>query len=116
MRRRGRSVASAYEAEVEGFKLAVSWVRDAGLNCQGPVLFCSDCGAMTVGLSSPSTNDDVKIRELRGMLDGIQVGALVQWVPGHAGLPGNEWADAEAWAATTGARLMERRRRVCPSL
>ena len=58
MRRRGRSVASAYEAEVEWLKLAVSWVRDAGLKCHGPVLFCSDCRVITVGLSSPPANED----------------------------------------------------------
>jgi ribonuclease HI len=106
-RRRGRAIASAYEAEVEGLKLAVSWVRDAGQGCQGPVLICTDCRAITVGLQPSNVMEDVECRELRGLLDELQVAVLVQWVPGHAGLQGNEWADAEAGKASTGRRCRE---------
>ena len=37
-RRRGRAIASSYEAEVEGVKLALGWVRDADPRVVGPVM------------------------------------------------------------------------------
>jgi len=110
-RRRGRVVASSYEAEVEGVKLAVSWIRDTGHNCQGPVLICTDCRAITVGLMPSTEPGDAETRELRGLLDELQVPVLVQWVPGHAGLRGNDWAHEEARAATTGRKVVGEERK-----
>ena len=85
-------------------KLAVSWIRNTGSNCHGPVLICTDCRAITVGLLPATDDEDVEIRELRGLLDELRVEVRVQWVPGHAGLRGNEWADREVKVATTGVK------------
>ena len=111
VRRRGRALASSYEAEVEGVKLAVTWVREAGHKCQGPVMICTDCRAVTAGLRSSTEAEESEIRELRGLLDELRTAVTVQWVPGHAGLRGNEWADGEARIATTGVRVEGEERR-----
>ena len=103
-RRRGRAFASSYEAEVEGLKLAVNWVRESGPHQVGRVMICTDCRVITAGLASPSTEDDVETAELRELLDELRTSVVIQWVPGHVGLQGNEWADKEAREATTGRR------------
>lgn len=46
--------------------------------------------------------DDVEIRDLRSMLNELKSTVSIQWVPGHVGLEGNEWADGEARMAVTG--------------
>ena len=55
----------------------------------------------------PPASDDVDTAELRDLLDDMGVAVSLQWVPGHAGLEGNEWADREARKATTGRKVKE---------
>ena len=106
-KRRGRALASAYEAEVEGVKLALSWLRDAVPHVVGPVLICTDCRTIIEDLASTPTSDDVDTAELRELLDDTPIAVSLQWVPGHAGLEGNDWADREARKATTGRKVRE---------
>ena len=101
-RRRGWRNASAFEAEVEGLKLAVEWVQANEQSISGQIMICTDCKDITVCLSAPSMLDDVEIRDLRSMLNELQITVIIQWVPGHVGLQGNEWADGEARIAVTG--------------
>jgi len=104
-RRRGGALASTYEAEVEGLKLALSWIKDAGPSVVGPVMVCTDCRGIVEGLAACHGADDVEIAELRELLDDAHVAVSLQWVPGHVGLEGNEWADREAREATKGRRV-----------
>ena len=89
MRREG-ALASGYEAEVEGVKLTLSWVRDAVPHAVAPVMVCMDCRGIVEGFASHHRSDEVEIAELREMLDGIHVAISLQLIPGHVGLEGNE--------------------------
>ena len=61
-RRRGVALASAYEAEVEGVKLVLSWVRDAAPRVVGSVMVCVDCRGIVEELAShPSPDEDGRI-------------------------------------------------------
>ena len=113
-RRRGGGNVSAFEAELDGLRLALSWLKSVGPRVQGRVLIATDCKALVSELAYPSIQGDGGVEELRDLLDELPQSIVVQWVPGHCGLVGNEWADGEARVATTGRREEEEENRGVP--
>ena len=41
-------------------------------------------------LEFPTEEDNVEVRDIRGLLGQLYIYVVVQWMPGHAGLVGNE--------------------------
>ena len=79
---------SNYMAEIQDLVQAASMVRDSGYKCQ-QVVFLSDA------LSVLEATAGDKLPRLAGSLHDVMQHrrVVLQWVPAHCGLPGNEKAD-----------------------
>ena len=110
---RGGRVVSALEAEREGMRLALEWVDQLTVT-SGPVLIASDSRSLLAEIRTPSAADDSQLVELRRQLEGSKQHIVIQWVPGHCGLIGNERADMEARTASTGRRKAKEEGRSVP--
>ena len=106
-RRRGGVVPSSYEAEVEGLRLALEWLQSSLPNNRGQVLIATDCKTMVTELNQPANQDDSMITEITELLDELEANIIIQWIPGHCGIEGNEEADREAKRATAGRKREE---------
>jgi ribonuclease HI len=106
-RRRGGVLSSPYEAELEGLRLALEWLQTLSTSTRGQVLIAIDCKALVLELAQPSSADDSTLAELVEALDDLSFDIVIQWVPSHCGIEGNEEADREASRATTGRKREE---------
>ena len=110
-----RGATCSFEAEVRALSLAVGWVRSADVDAVaggeardvvGPtVLICSDSRSALVSLMEGRLLQRASLRRLQEELDGLGHRVLLQWVPAHCGLSGNERADEEAnvaWRSDVG--------------
>ena len=95
---------SSYRAELTALDAALESLREiAADSAPAEVRICTDSqSALTRLKGGPAAQTDVLAdrvwRRLRGLADrGTRL--ILQWVPGHAGLPGNELADEVARAA-----------------
>jgi ribonuclease HI len=100
-RRRGGVGASPFDAEVEGLRLALEWLRVNHSGTEERVLIGTDCQALVQELAAPVPPDDSSTQELRELLDDLPQSITIQWIPGHCGLLGNEVADRESRLAST---------------
>ena len=92
--RKGRRLTSSYETEVTAMLLAVGWIKNR--ENQGPFIICTDSQSTLTALQSPGLSDGSDLAETRRILNSLNTRVSLQWVPGHIGLIGNEWADVEA--------------------
>jgi len=85
-----------YQAEAQAILLALDWIKRR-LNIRA-IIF-SDSLSNLKAITSPATckGEQLHIYQLLVELDGR---ALLHWVPGHHGIPGNEAADELAKAAS----------------
>ena len=92
---RGAQHTSSYEEEVEAMRRAVDWVN---MNATEGVsiLIVTDSQSLCIALCSQ--NDELD--EIWNLLDECDQRMTIQWVPGHAGIEGNELADQHAKEAT----------------
>ena len=80
---------------MEALELALEWLVSrtvAGQRC----LICSDSKAALAALDSGSPGVGSNLSYVRQLLGQVRSTVLLQWVPGHCGLLGNEWADQAA--------------------
>ena len=99
---RGSAFTSSFEEKHEAMKLALNWLADS--DHTGTVLICSDSQAFlrAIGSCSESAFDLVSVLVKPQLLRTI-----LQWLPGHCGIHGNELADQktkEASGLDTAAR------------
>ena len=93
---KGAEETSSYEEEVEAMKKALELINlNAGEGVS--ILIVTDSQSLCVSLSGPSTSLD----EIHLLLDNCKHQLTIQWVPGHAGIEGNELADRHAKQATS---------------
>ncbi len=93
---RGAPETTSYQEEVEAMKRALEWVSvQAAHNVT--ILIVTDSQSLCEALSS--SNEE--LWEIQGLIDACCQELTIQWVPGHAGVEGNELADRHAKAATS---------------
>ena len=62
-------------------------------------VICSDSQSALIAIEGSGRKDGRLLDELRKNLAGVKCSVLLQRVPGHCGLIGNDWADEEAGKA-----------------
>jgi len=90
LRQRGRVITSSYAEENDAMLLALEWI--AQNRPQGMTVICSDSQSLLKAISN-APDDSLLIRRILSELPGRVV---LQWIPGHVDVPGNEAADAAA--------------------
>ena len=80
-------------------QLATEWL--AGQGDGGFTIICSDSQAVLSALNGSCMSDGKGLAVVRSNLTQSNRRIILQWVPGHCGLIGNEWADAAAGEVAT---------------
>ena len=91
---RGRKFTSSYEEEKAAMMIAAEWMQHHEARRK---LICTDSQSLTQALSMNSVE---VTKVMKGLMD-IPGQVIVQWVPAHIDVPGNELADTAAKEATT---------------
>ena len=92
--RRGARLSSSFDAEVIALRLATEWLIQH--TTSGKSLICTDSQAVLTALKSGKSGTSLALHELRSRLGLVSGEVILQWVPGHCGLAGNELADQAA--------------------
>ena len=95
LRKPGGQRTSSFETEVEALLMATQWCHNNVPRAE-QVTICSDSQSALVALQHPKPMEWPRLTELRSELSLLTCLVIIQWVPGHCGLKGNEWADHEA--------------------
>ena len=92
---KGAPATTSYEEEVAAMGKALEWVNDhAGERVS--VLIITDSQSLCVALREGNEN----LNNIQMLIDTCDQEIMIQWVPGHAGIEGNELADKHAKDAT----------------
>ena len=93
---------NSFVTEARAMLMAVRWLR---ANRPASAVIFSDSQALLRWLAGGQEGSELaeELREeLRELKRESGIGLVIQWVPGHVGLEGNEWADREANGARKG--------------
>ena len=88
----------SYDTEVAALILATEWIFRNAADSSVCVI-CSDSQSALIAIEGSGRKDGRLLDELRTNLARVKCSVLLQWVPGHCGLIGNDWADVEAGKA-----------------
>ena len=89
---RGRMLTSSLDEEKEALGAAVRWLEDNTPNNSDRGLICTDSQALTSALANSSR----EVSNITKKLDTLNREIIIQWIPSHVGIVGNERADALA--------------------
>ena len=93
--RKGRRFTSSFETEVVALLPAIEWVNN-DTERHGPIIICTYSQSTLAALQSSGKSDGPELMKVRRALSMLNRRVFIQWVPGHIGLIGNEWADSAA--------------------
>jgi len=89
-KRRGSALTSSFEEEKEAMAMAVQWIIFS--EPEGRILICLDSQSLLKAIA----NESEDTYEVRAELLQVKGDVVIQWVPGHMDIPGNEAADKVA--------------------
>ena len=92
---KGAHFTSSYDEEVRAMGLALDWI-EAHIHGRSKVCIVTDSQSLCQAIPG----DDPELDQLRSRLRNLNCLLTIQWCPGHAGVAGNELADAAAKQAT----------------
>ena len=93
---RGRHLTSSFEEEHAATIRALHWAA-ANSRPGMTILLCTDSKSLCDAIQGRN----IKVDNIRTLLQSIPAQVIIQWIPGHSNIPGNELADAAAKEATT---------------
>jgi ribonuclease HI len=93
--RKGAHFTSSFETEIQALTLAADWLKSSGET--GPVCICTDSRSAVNAIGNPLFRSK-GVDALRQALRRPGVLTVLQWVPSHVNVPGNELADRAAKA------------------
>jgi ribonuclease HI len=91
---KGAALTTSYEEEREAMERAVSWIENHA-DGSAEVLIVTDSQSLCKAIMEQNEGTDT----LRTTLGHCRQKIKIQWIPGHAGVEGNECADRHAKAA-----------------
>ena len=91
---RGRPFTSSFEEEMAALSTALRWIDHNLVN--STVTICTDSKSLCDALTGCNNQVD----SIRQLLTNMSSRVIIQWVPGHSNIPGNELADVAAKDAT----------------
>ena len=89
------SLCSSYQAELRAMDLALQVVQEER---PGATIICTDSQSLVEALLADQTTQDAGLENTKKRLTQLAAHTrmVIQWIPGHAGVEGNERADTEA--------------------
>ena len=88
LKMRGALHTCSYEEEVEAMKMATSWVKEY-CNITTSIMIGTDIQSLCMAIEALNPETEPIKKDLINHRARI----VVQWIPGHSGTMGNEWAD-----------------------
>ena len=92
--KKGNRWTSSYETEVAALLMATEFLEAS--EPEGISMICTDSQVVLNALKGSEKSDDKGLAQLRAGLSRLRSPVILQWVPGHCGLVGNEWANKAA--------------------
>ena len=96
--KKGAARTSSYEEEDQAMKDAITWISENGQPDER-IVIATDSQSLCSALLNRSSEVD----EILNAIDTCSTPIVIQWIPGHSDIPGNELADAHAKEAAHSA-------------
>ena len=92
----GAPLICSFEEERRAIQRAVEWIEEHLSNSDSAAIF-TDSKSIYTALSGTSPALD----DLRSKINSVTAHIIIQWIPGHCNVPGNELSDLAAKSAST---------------
>ena len=88
--KKGGRYTCSYDEEQAAMNLALDWMLENSRSTD--VVICTDSQSLVIAIESRQSN----VREIIEKLQQMKGKVVIQWIPGHSNIPGNELADKYA--------------------
>ena len=95
IKNRGCHFTSSFDEELAALTHALQWVIDQHLS-NTTILICTDSKSLCDALAGRN----VRVDDIHLLLHAVPATIIIQWIPGHSNILGNELADTAAKQAT----------------
>ena len=95
IQRKGAPFTCSYEEEVDAMIAATEWIRD-NITDGSSTMICTDSQSLCQALQAFNIETEI----IRKNASDCSGSIVLQWIPGHSAIPGNDLADEEAKKAT----------------